>query len=77
MILLPASSAYVSEIAPPARSGAYMGLYTMGFSVAFAVGPLLGVEAMEKLGPASVWIGTFICGCITAIMAWYLPKKHA
>lgn len=38
MILLPASAAYVSDIAPPARSGAYMGLYTMGFSVAFAIG---------------------------------------
>jgi MFS family permease len=74
MILLPASAAYVSDIAPPARSGAYMGLYTMGFSVAFAIGPFLGVAAMEGLGSASVWIGAFVCGCITATMLWYLPK---
>ena len=75
MILLPASAAYVSDIAPPARSGAYMGLYTMGFSVAFAIGPLLGVQAMERFGPGSVWIGTFLCGCVTATMMWYLRKK--
>lgn len=74
MILLPASAAYVSDIAPPARSGAYMGLYTMGFSVAFAVGPFLGVAAMEGLGSGAVWIGAFVCGCITATMLWYLPK---
>ncbi len=74
MILLPASAAYVSEIAPRGRSGAYMGLYSMGFSVAFAIGPLLGVQAMERLGPGSVWIGAFICGCVTATMMWYARK---
>ncbi len=75
MIFLPASAAYVSDIAPPAQSGAYMGLYTMGFSVAFAIGPLLGVQALERFGPNSVWIGTFICGCLTATMLWCLPDK--
>ena len=74
MILLPASAAYVSDIAPPARSGAYMGLYTMGFSVAFAIGPFLGVAAMERFGSGSVWVGAFLCGCITATMLWYLRK---
>ena len=74
MILLPASAAYVSDIAPPARSGAYMGLYTMGFSVAFAIGPFLGVAAMERFGSGTVWIGAFLCGCITATMLWYLRK---
>lgn len=77
MILLPASAAYVSDIAPPARSGAYMGLYTMGFSVAFAIGPLLGLQAMERLGSSSVWIGAFICGCITATMMWYPRQKDS
>ncbi len=70
MILLPASSAYVSEVAPPAQTGAYMGLYTMGFSLAFAIGPWLGVQVLERLGSVAVWLGTFGCGCITALMIW-------
>jgi predicted MFS family arabinose efflux permease len=70
MILLPASSAYVSDVAPPAQAGAYMGLYTMGFSVAFAIGPWLGVQVLEQWGPTSVWLATFACGCITALMIW-------
>lgn len=76
MILLPASSAYVSDIAPPSRSGAYMGLYTMGFSVAFAIGPFLGVKVMETFGPRFVWIGSFICGCVTAMMIWYARERN-
>ena len=72
MILLPASAAHVSDVAPPAQSGAYMGLYSMGFSVAFAIGPILGVQALERFGPAAVWTGTFICGCVTAIMIWFM-----
>jgi MFS family permease len=73
MILLPASSAFVSDIAPRAQSGAYMGLYTMGFSVALAIGPWLGTQMLDNFGSASVWIGTFCCGCITALMVWSIP----
>ncbi|MBC8029231.1 MAG: MFS transporter [Pyrinomonadaceae bacterium] len=76
MILLPASAAEVSDVAPPAQSGAYMGLYSMGFSVAFAIGPMLGVQTMERFGSSAVWIGTFICGCLTATMIWFARTKN-
>ena len=75
MIFLPASAAYVSDIAPREQAGAYMGLYTMGFSVALAIGPWLGTEIMESLGSSAVWIGTFLCGCVTAVMIWNLRVK--
>jgi len=77
MILLPASAAYVSDVAPPRQSGAYMGLYSMGFSVAFAIGPVLGVQAMERLGSRSVWIGTFVCGFVTAVLILNARKEDA
>ena len=76
MIVLPASSAYVSDIAPPAQSGAYMGLYTMGFSVAFTFAPILGTQTMERFGPSVLWVGAFCCGCITAVMTWYLRSQE-
>jgi MFS family permease len=75
MIILPASAAFVSDISPREQSGAYMGLYTMGFSVALAIGPWLGTQTLERFGSASVWIGTFCCGCITATMVWLMPVK--
>lgn len=75
MILLPASSAFVSDMAPRAQAGAYMGLYTMGFSVALAVGSWLGTTIFDRYGSAAVWIGTFVCGCITALMFWFFPSR--
>ncbi len=73
MIALPASAAYVSDIAPPAQSGAYMGpLYDGLLVLAFAIGPWLGTQIMETFGPSAVWLGTFACGCTTAIMMWCL-----
>jgi predicted MFS family arabinose efflux permease len=77
MILLPASSAFVSDIAPREQSGSYMGLYTMGFSVALAIGPWLGAHMLDNFGPATVWIATFCCGCITALMVWLLPGPRS
>lgn len=68
MILLPGMSAYMADIAPPARRGEYMGLYTMAFSVAFAVGPWLGNYVYELFGPLTLWIGTLIFGCLSALM---------
>ncbi len=76
MIILPASAAFVSDIAPREQSGAYMGLYAMGFSVALAVGPWLGTQTLDHFGSAFVWIGTFCCGCITAVMVWLMPVKE-
>jgi len=73
MILLPASSAFVSDIAPSKQAGAYMGLYTMGFSVAVAIGPWLGIQILAHHGSDAVWIGTFVCGCVTTAMIWFLP----
>lgn len=74
MILLPASSAFVSDLAPREQAGAYMGLYTMGFSVAVAIGPWLGTQILERYGADAVWIGTLLCGCITALMFWFMPR---
>jgi predicted MFS family arabinose efflux permease len=76
MIILPASSAFVSDIAPREQSGAYMGLYTMGFSVALAIGPWIGTQTLDNFGSDAVWIATFCCGCITALMVWFLPVKE-
>jgi MFS family permease len=76
MIILPASAAFVSDISPREQSGAYMGLYTMGFSVALAIGPWLGIQTLEHFGSAAVWIGTFCCGCMTAVMVWLMPVKE-
>ena len=66
MILFPGASAHVAEIAPPHRRGAYMGLFTMSVSLAFAIGPWLGAFVLGRFGPATLWTGAFLGGCLSA-----------
>src|SRR5271163_3081228 len=68
MILMPGSSAYAAEIAPPERRGEYMGLYTMSFNVAFAVGPWMGASILGKWGATTMWGAAFVSGCISTLM---------
>ncbi len=68
MILMPGSSAYAAEIAPPKRRGDYMGLYTMSFSIAFSLGPFLGAELLQRWGPHVLWGIAFASGMTSTIL---------
>jgi MFS family permease len=76
MILFPGASAYMAEIAPPDKRGAYNGLYLMTFSLAFAVAPWLGTETLERLGSKTLWIACFVVGCLSAAMMLMLQSKQ-
>jgi len=60
MILFPAMSDAVATLAPADRRGEYMGLLSLAFAAALALGPWLGVLAYAKVGPLAVWISTFV-----------------
>ena len=75
MILLPGATAYVAEIAPADRRGAYMGVFTMSVSLAFVVGPWLGAVVLAHFGPATLWTGAFLGGCLSAAMMMGVDAK--
>lgn len=81
MILFPSSSAHVADIAPAAQRGVYMGYYVMTFSIAFMIGPWLGLAVMEKFGAAALWSSTLACGMLSAVMLLFVraaaPRKLA
>jgi predicted MFS family arabinose efflux permease len=74
MLFFPASAAYATDIAPDARRGEYSGLYTMMFSVAFAIGPWAGTIVIERFGARVLWGITFVLGVIAAAMFVRLPE---
>jgi MFS family permease len=49
----------VATLAPPDRRGEYMGLLSLCFAAALALGPWLGVLAYAKAGPRMVWFACF------------------
>jgi predicted MFS family arabinose efflux permease len=76
MLFFPASAAYATDIAPDARRGEYSGLYTMVFSLAFAIGPWAGTVVLERAGARILWSATFLLGALAAAMFLRLPHAR-
>jgi predicted MFS family arabinose efflux permease len=76
MILFPVATAFVADIAPPGKSGEYMGAFSSVFSSALVVGPWLGVAALDRFGPKIMWSGVLMCGLV-AVGAVALTRDHA
>jgi len=73
MILLPSMSNFVAELAPVDRRGEYMGLYSMSWGIAFAVGPWLGTFTLERYGRVTLWVGAFV---VAALAAAVMGRMH-
>ena len=74
MLFFPASAAYATDIAPDARRGEYSGLYTMTFSLAFAIGPWAGTVVLERAGARILWGATFLLGALAAVLFMRMPE---
>jgi predicted MFS family arabinose efflux permease len=68
MILFPAMSAYVAEIAPEGRRGEYMGFYSMGFNFALMAAPGLGTFTLEHYGPTLLWLSMLGIGSVSVLI---------
>ena len=73
MIVFPAASAYVTEIAPPGRRGEYLGYYSMFFGLGFAIGPGSGAAVMQRFGSTTLWALCFLLGLVAAALMARLP----
>ena len=68
MMLFPAMSAHLGDIAPVQQRGAYMGAYSMSLSLALASGPWLGTQLLASTGPIGVWSIMFALGALAAVL---------
>ena len=67
MLLFPAMSAYVADIAPAGRGGEYMSLYGMAFNIAFTAGPWLGTFTLDRYSSTTLWVSMFGIGMVSAL----------
>src|SRR5262249_60612656 len=68
MIFFPTSTAYVAQLAPPGRTGEYMGAFASTFSLAQIVGPWLGAMLLDRIGAPSTWATMLAIGLVAAGM---------
>lgn len=66
MITFPVGAAQMADLAPPGRSGEYMGMYSSTFSLAMVIGPWAGTAALDRFGAAMTWASVLACGLLAA-----------
>jgi MFS family permease len=77
MITLPAMSNFVADLAPADRRGEYMGLYSMAWGIAFAIGPWLGTFVLERFGRVPLWAGCFAVAAAASIAMGRMGQPRA
>jgi predicted MFS family arabinose efflux permease len=75
MIFFPTSTAYVSELAPPGRTGEYMGAFSGTFSLALIVGPWLGAALLDRVGGPATWALMLACGLAAATLTLFARTR--
>ena len=67
MLSMPITNAVVAERAGSASVGRYMGAYSLAFSTAFVIGPIVGTAVYQNLGPKTLWLGIGAVGIALAL----------
>jgi MFS family permease len=77
MLALPILNAIVGQRAAKGYRGQYMGLYTMAYSLAFIIAPIMGTYVYERFGPATLWHGFGFLGILLWLAFTTLKKPLA
>jgi MFS family permease len=67
LIVTPTGSTYVANLAPAHMRGRYMSLYSLTWSVASGIGPLLGGFLNDSIAPVAIWYGAGVVGLISVL----------
>ena len=68
MIFFPTATAYVAQLAPPGRTGEYMGAFASTFSMALIVGPWVGATLLDRVGGPMTWLLMLVAGLAAAAL---------
>ena len=76
MMLFPALSAYMGDVAPANNRGLYMGAYTTSGQLGFALGTSLGAYLYAGLGAPNVWLIMLAIGTVGTVVLAYSARGH-
>ena len=75
MFVMPFSSNFVFGYAEKGRAGGYMALYTMAYSLANIIAPLLGTQVIALWGFNTLWCLLGGIAAVTWVGFWLLEQK--
>ncbi|MBS0350994.1 MAG: MFS transporter [Proteobacteria bacterium] len=77
IIFFPTASSYVAELAPPARRGSYVSIYSTSINTGLLVGPWAGAIIMHAFTGRGLWLACWLWGLVSSVIFIYLgsPKR--
>ena len=75
MFSMPFMNTYAMHLAPPANTGIYMSFYTMSWSTAMMLAPLLGSQAIARWGYSGLWFSVSMALLGAFIVFFYIERK--
>jgi MFS family permease len=77
LILMPTSSSYVANLAPPDMRGRYMSVAGLTWSAAAGIAPVLGGYLNDHIAPIATWYGGAVIGLFGIIGFFVLSRREA
>lgn len=75
MFSMPFMNTYAMHLAPPANTGIYMSFYTMSWSMAMMLAPLLGSQAITHWGYSGLWASVSLTLALCFMVFFYMERK--
>jgi len=66
MLTLPMLATLISNRAPASRVGRYQGMFSLAFTIAFVIGPLLGTWVYGSWSAEALWVAVGLL----AVLLW-------
>ena len=67
MIVIPIAQVVVAQFAPEDMRGRYMAMFSVSWTIPFAIGPILAGLVMDNFDPRWVWYGAALTSIIAAL----------
>lgn len=74
LIVSPTASAYVANLAAPEKRGRYLGMFSLTWPLAMAVGPVSGGFLSDKIGITAPWLAAAVVGVLAVLSFWGLDR---
>jgi MFS family permease len=74
LILVPTSSTYAANLAPPEMRGRYMSLYGLTWGIAAGISPVMGGFLSDSFGPRAPWFAFTLVG-LAAVAGFLLLRR--
>jgi len=79
LIVVPTSTTFTADLAPPEMRGRYMSIYNLTNSLGIGLGPVIGGLLNDNLAPVAIWYGGLTIGLLAVAgfvrMAWSSPAR--